>query len=63
VNGNFDIKINSGEYNIFCEGNSAVGIGDCFGSGNVAVSGGVFKMHIAASTVPQKEKPLSQEAA
>lgn len=50
VNGNFDIKINSGEYNIFCEGNSAVGIGDCFGSGNVAVSGGVFKMHIAAST-------------
>ena len=50
LNGNIDVKIDSGEYNIFCEGNSAVGVGDCFGSGNVTVSGGVFKMHIAAST-------------
>lgn len=50
VNGKIDVKIDSGEYNIFCEGNSAAGIGDCFGSGNVTVAGGTFKMHIAAST-------------
>lgn len=50
INGRTDVEICSGEYNIFCEGNSAVGIGDGFGSGNVTVSGGIFKMHIAAST-------------
>ena len=52
-----DIAVNDGIYNIFCEGNNVVGIGDNKGSGNVTVSGGIFTIHNAAST----ELPLGSK--
>lgn len=50
MNSKADISVSYGSFFLFCEGNTAVGIGDAYGSENVTIVNGIFNIHTAASS-------------